>query len=53
MAWRRVLAVVCCGVWVVVGTREPLSAQTAPGGQGNACGAELVNSLAGAWKAPE
>jgi hypothetical protein len=53
MAWRGVFAVVFCGVWVIGGTREPLSAQTAPGGQGIACGADLVKSLAGAWKAPE
>jgi hypothetical protein len=53
MAWRGVIAVVFCGVWVIGPTREPLSAQTAPGGQGNACGADLVKSLAGTWKAPE
>ena len=53
MAWRGVLAMGFCGVWIIGGMREPLGAQTAPGGQGNACGADLVKSLAGAWKAPE
>jgi hypothetical protein len=53
MAWRGVLAVVLCGAWMIFGTREPVSAQTAPGSQGNACGADLVKSLAGTWKAPE
>ena len=53
MAWRGVLAMGFCGVWIIGGMRAPLGAQTAPGGQGSACGADLVKSLAGAWKAPE
>lgn len=54
MARRGVLAVALCGAWVFYGTRGPVSAQTGPGAQANAaCGADLVKSLAGVWKAPQ
>ncbi len=54
MARRGVLAAVLCGTWICFGTPGPLEAQTAAGGQGAVtCGADLVKSLAGAWKAPE
>jgi len=54
MARRGVLVVVLCGAWVFYGTRGPVSAQAVPAGQEKAaCGADLVQSLAGAWKAPQ
>jgi hypothetical protein len=54
MARRGVLAAVLCSVWVFNGMRGPVSAQVAPDSQEKAaCAADLVKSLAGAWKAPQ
>ena len=54
MARRELLAVVLCGAWAFSGAREAQGAPAVPGGQERAaCGADLVKSLAGVWKAPE
>ena len=54
MARRGVLVVVLCGAWIFYGTRGPVSAQAVPAGQDlAACGAGLVQTLAGSWKAPQ
>jgi hypothetical protein len=54
MARRGVLAVMLCSAWILHGTRGPVSAQAVPGGQEKAaCSADLVKTLAGAWKAAQ
>src|SRR5437762_12691736 len=54
MARRGVRAVVLCGAWLLYLACGPVSAQTVPGGQDTGtCGADLVKTLAGAWKAPQ
>jgi hypothetical protein len=53
MARRGVLTVLLCGAWIVGGP-QAARAQAVSGGQDKpSCGADLVKSLAGAWKAPE
>jgi hypothetical protein len=53
MARRGVLAVVLCGTWIFCGIRGPVAAQAVGGQEKASCGADLVKSLAGVWKAPQ
>jgi hypothetical protein len=54
MARGGVLAVVLCSAWVFYGTQGIVSAQAIPASQEKAaCGADLIKSLAGTWKAPQ
>jgi hypothetical protein len=53
MAWRGVVAVALCSVWAFFGALGPVRVQSAPGQEKATCGADLIKSLAGAWKAPQ
>ena len=47
------LGVVFCCAAVFFGARDPMRAQEGTAGHQNACSADLVKNLAGAWKAPQ